>query len=132
MPKRKFASTSDQTHNHQATSPTHLALSNPARRHKSRPDCTNLHLPCLLLYSKVCLKRSHKAWHETSINRQKDFKSISMIKYIHICSCEATINLACQDMRQFAFLTLSRMSFKLHTYKVLQPSRDNRGEISCS
>ena len=46
----------------------------------------------------------------------------------------ATINLACWDMRQFEFLTLSRISLKLHTctYEVLQPSRDNRGEILCS
>ena len=45
---------------------------------------------------------------------------------------ELTINLACWDMQQLEFLTLSRMSFKLHTYEVLQPSRDNRGEILCS
>ena len=44
----------------------------------------------------------------------------------------ATINLACLDMRQFEFLTLYRMSLKLHIYEVLQPSRDNRGEILCS
>ena len=41
----------------------------------------------------------------------------------------ATINLACRDMRQFKFLTFSRMSLKLHLYEVLQPSRDKRGEI---
>ena len=41
----------------------------------------------------------------------------------------ATINLACWDMRQFEFLTLSRMSLNLHTYEVLQLSRDNMGEI---
>ena len=43
-----------------------------------------------------------------------------------------TINLACRDMHQFESLTLSRMSLKLHTYEVLQPSRDNWGEILCS
>ena len=41
----------------------------------------------------------------------------------------AAIKLACWDMRQFDFFTLSRMSLKLHTYEVLQPSRDNSGEI---
>ena len=39
----------------------------------------------------------------------------------------ATINLACRDIRQFEFLTLSSVSLKLHTYEVLQPSRDKRG-----
>ena len=30
----------------------------------------------------------------------------------------ATKNLACRDMQQFEFFTLSRMSLKLYTYKV--------------
>ena len=41
----------------------------------------------------------------------------------------ATKKLACRDMRPFECLTLSHMSFNLYTYKVLQPSQDNRCEI---
>ena len=36
----------------------------------------------------------------------------------------STVNLAYWDMRQIEFLTLSRMSLKLHTYEALQPLRD--------
>ena len=40
---------------------------------------------------------------------------------IHVISTNpvgATMKLACRDMQQFEFLSLSRMSLKLHTYEV--------------